>query len=138
MKIGRNISDIRKKKNMTLSELAERANISKSYLSNLERSSNGNPSIHIVEKIAEVLHVDVSTLLGEEKESLVSEKEWNDFVYELKKLGIDRPRLEEYKVLFEFIRWKNKQSCQGIGDYDGMPNQIQGMESNNEKNLNRD
>ena len=42
--IGKNIAEIRKKRGYTLSELAELANISKSYLSNIERNINKNPS----------------------------------------------------------------------------------------------
>ena len=53
--IGKNIYLLRKEKGLTLSELAERANIAKSYLSNMERNINQNPSIQIVEKIAQVL-----------------------------------------------------------------------------------
>ena len=48
--IGKNIYLLRKEKGLTLSELAERANIAKSYLSNIERNINQNPSIQIVEK----------------------------------------------------------------------------------------
>ena len=43
--IGKNIYWLRKEKGLTLSELAERANIAKSYLSNIERNINQNPSI---------------------------------------------------------------------------------------------
>lgn len=50
--IGSNISELRKKKGMTLTELARRAKVSKSYLSNIERNLNQNPSIYVIEKIA--------------------------------------------------------------------------------------
>ncbi|MGX2961370.1 helix-turn-helix domain-containing protein [Peribacillus sp. JNUCC 23] len=43
---------IRKQRGLTLSELAEKAFISKLYLSNIERSLNKNPSIQVLEKIA--------------------------------------------------------------------------------------
>ncbi|MEH7549368.1 helix-turn-helix domain-containing protein [Neobacillus vireti] len=109
--IGKNIFEIRKKKGLTLSQLAERANISKSYLSNIERNLNQNPSIQVVKKIAFVLDVDIENLLntgGIQNNQQFEDSEWIDFVNELKKSGIDKVELREYKSLIEFITWKNK------------------------------
>ncbi|MGP4042437.1 helix-turn-helix domain-containing protein [Gracilibacillus sp. D59] len=110
--IGTNINRIRKKKNLTLSELAERADVSKSYLSNIERNLNDNPSIQIVEKLAEVLGVEVVTLLGEEGQTFTNDKEWLDFINNLKSLGITKPNFDEYRIVFEFIKWKNHKDAQ--------------------------
>lgn len=109
--IGNNISAIRKQRGFTLSELSERTGISKSYLSNIERNLKQNPSIHVMEKIASVLKVDLKTLLkiateGEVKPSL--DKEWMDFVTELKDSGIDKDRIHEYKIVIEFMKWHNE------------------------------
>ncbi|MFD4703694.1 helix-turn-helix domain-containing protein [Gottfriedia sp. NPDC058432] len=107
--IGKKIQEIRKKKGLTLSELAEKANISKSYLSNIEREINQNPSIQVMEKITKVLSVDMSTLLGINAEiQHPLEKEWFNFAIELKELGIDIEKIHEYKSIFEFIKWKSK------------------------------
>jgi transcriptional regulator with XRE-family HTH domain len=108
--IGKNIYKIRKQRGFTLSELAERTGISKSYLSNIERNLKQNPSIHVVEKIALVLKVELKTLLKissdmEAKQQL--EKEWLDFICELKNTGIDKERIHEYKILIDFIKWHN-------------------------------
>ncbi|WP_440603795.1 helix-turn-helix domain-containing protein [Bacillus sp. GB_SG_008] len=108
--IGKNIYRFRKNRGLTLSELAERAGISKSYLSNIERNINQNPSIQVMEKIALVLEADLNTLLEaktyvEKKQQI--EREWIDFVYELKKAGIDKEELREYKILIDFIKWQN-------------------------------
>ena len=110
--IGKNIYQFRKKGGLTLSELAERAGISKSYLSNIERNINKNPSIQVMAKIALVLEVDLNTLLEtktdmETKQQI--EREWIDFVYELKKAGIDKEKLREYKLLIDFIKWQNSE-----------------------------
>ncbi|CAG9613438.1 HTH-type transcriptional regulator SinR [Bacillus rhizoplanae] len=108
--IGKNIYRFRKNRGLTLSELAERAGISKSYLSNIERNINQNPSIQVMEKIALVLEADLNTLLEtkinvEKKQQI--EREWIDFVYELKKAGVDKEELREYKILIDFIKWQN-------------------------------
>jgi XRE family transcriptional regulator, master regulator for biofilm formation len=106
--IGRNIYEIRMKKGFTLSELAERANISKSYLSNIERNINRNPSIQVMEKIARVLGIDLKMLLQtgtNEKVEQLPDKEWIELINEIKQSGIEK---QEYKTLIEFIKWQNK------------------------------
>src|SRR5690625_3040969 len=101
--IGDNIQRIRHKQRMTLSELAERANISKSYLSNIERNLNQNPSIQIIEKIAAVSGVDFQMLVGINTEGAqLPDEEWLNFVNELKYSGVATDQLNEYKTVIEF------------------------------------
>jgi len=109
--IGKNIHRIRKTRGLTLSELAERAQISKSYLSNIERDLNQNPSIQIVEKIAKVLGVDFRTLLESKSiNSLYNENEWIEFANELKDLGVEQDQLQTYKTVIEFAKWQKENS----------------------------
>jgi XRE family transcriptional regulator of biofilm formation len=90
--------------------LAERANISKSYLSNIERNLNQNPSIQIIEKIAAVLAVDYRMLIGIKSfDTQFPENEWLDFVNELKESGVGIEQLQEYKTVIEFAKWQNRQ-----------------------------
>ncbi|WP_034765850.1 helix-turn-helix domain-containing protein [Rossellomorea vietnamensis] len=108
--IGSNISTIRKRRGLTLSELADRANVSKSYLSNLERNLNKNPSIQVIEKISTVLDVELMTLLqfnAPEDNRELLEREWLDFINELKDSGIEKEQLQQYKAVIEFIKWQN-------------------------------
>ena len=106
--IGENIQSLRKKKGMSLTVLAECADISKSYLSNIERNLNKNPSVHMIGKIAGVLEVSPIELLGLEQENNeIIEPEWIDFIYELKRSGIAKERIKEYKLLIEFINWQH-------------------------------
>jgi XRE family transcriptional regulator of biofilm formation len=112
--LGKTIHKIRTAKGITLSELADRASMSKSYLSNIERSVNKNPSIHVLKKIASVLDVDLNTLLGiNSKSTGSSESGWMDFVNELKELGIEKEQIQEYKAVLEFIKWKYEKDNKG-------------------------
>ncbi|GAE95079.1 regulator [Gracilibacillus boraciitolerans JCM 21714] len=43
--IGQKIQNLRKRKRMSLSEVAEQAGVAKSYLSSIERGLQSNPSI---------------------------------------------------------------------------------------------
>lgn len=108
--IGHNISSIRKQRGYTLSELSERTGISKSYLSNIERNLKQNPSIHVIEKIALVLKVDLKILLKitvEVETNQQLDQEWMDFIADLKKSGIKKERIHELKILIEFMKWHN-------------------------------
>ena len=113
--VGKRIAEIRKARGYSLSELAEKANISKSYLSNIERQLNKNPSIQVLIKIAQVLQVDLDELFeGEMKQETKSllEKEWIDFIDQLKASGLEKGQLDQYKMLIDFIRWQHKQKLE--------------------------
>ena len=64
MSIGGNIKRIRKEKGLTQKELADKCNLSRSYLADVERDRY-NPSLDTLTVIAKNLDVKVSTLLGE-------------------------------------------------------------------------
>lgn len=60
-RIGKRVSQERRKKNLTTEKLAYENGISKGYLSDIE---NGKklPSIKMLERIADALEVDISVL----------------------------------------------------------------------------
>lgn len=124
--IGKNIREIRKTQKMTLSELAERAGIAKSYLSNIERNINQNPSIQVLERIAAVLHVDIQMLLGNqtEQESHPGD-EWLLFIKKLQESGLEKENLDEYKTLIEFIHWQNQKKKNGNGKEGNIKNKVE-------------
>lgn len=62
--VGKNIKIIRKQKNITLMELANRSGFTKSYLSKIEKSKKA-PPYSTVMKIAMALEVEVTYLLNE-------------------------------------------------------------------------
>ena len=57
--LGNNIKTIRESRKLGLNETARRAGISPSYLSDIEKGKKKNPSIKVLNKIADVLGVDV-------------------------------------------------------------------------------
>ncbi|WP_078428928.1 helix-turn-helix domain-containing protein [Alkalihalobacterium alkalinitrilicum] len=60
---GGNIRELRKKKGMSLDRLSELSGISKSYLSYIERGLQTNPSISVLEKLAQSLGVELVYLI---------------------------------------------------------------------------
>lgn len=109
--LGKSIQRIRKERGYTLSQLAGLVGISKSYLSNIERDIKQNPSIHIMEKIAVVLKIDLNDLLQHREVNTKGEiidSEWLDFMHEIKKTGIDKEQIQDYKILIEFMKWQTE------------------------------
>lgn len=60
---GERVRRIRRAKDMTQEDLAEKAGIHRTYLSALERSGGRNPTIRIVDRIAKALEVKPGSLL---------------------------------------------------------------------------
>ncbi|WP_373893395.1 helix-turn-helix domain-containing protein [Virgibacillus natechei] len=106
--IGEKIKHLRQEKKMSLSELAERASVAKSYLSSIERNLQTNPSIQFIEKISTVLGVSVNDLIQEDNsektESL--DDEWIDIVEDAMNSGVTKEQFREYLA---FNKWRNKQ-----------------------------
>lgn len=67
--IGSRIKAARKEKKLTLKEVSDLANISISFLSDIE-NGRSNPSLDRASDIARVLDVSVSFLLGEQNNSI--------------------------------------------------------------------
>jgi len=105
--IGPRLRTLRAKKNISLSQLAERSRVTKSYLSQIERNICNNPSIEFVEKVAVALNVNLTLLLGwGQNEDEISNLD-NHISYVKKCLpNIDDKQLKELKDYIDFILWK--------------------------------
>ncbi|TCT26496.1 transcriptional regulator [Melghiribacillus thermohalophilus] len=108
--IGNKIKEVREKKNMSITELARRAGIAKSYLSSIERGIQKNPSIQKLEKIAEVLDIDIHLLINKSDEQVPAEgldPEWIDLAREAMESGISK---EQFKEFLEFSKWQKQKN----------------------------
>ncbi|MBS4173355.1 helix-turn-helix domain-containing protein [Bacillus sp. FJAT-49736] len=104
--IGQRIKNLRLQKQLSLSELAEKAGVAKSYLSSIERNIQSNPSVQFLEKISSVLGVTVNSLLHDEADDAeVTEldSEWEKLVLEAMNSGISK---NEFREFLEFNKWK--------------------------------
>jgi XRE family transcriptional regulator, master regulator for biofilm formation len=101
--IGERVKTLRKEKKMSLSELAERAGVAKSYLSSLERNLQTNPSIQFLEKIAGVLNVPVDHLIHEQPNKDELDSEWINIVQEAMNSGVSKDQFREF---LEFNKWR--------------------------------
>ncbi|PLR68106.1 MULTISPECIES: helix-turn-helix domain-containing protein [Bacillaceae] len=108
--IGERIRKYRKERGLSLSELADRAGVAKSYLSSIERNLQSNPSVQFLEKVSTVLGVSMNTLILEDsiyetkKDNL--DNEWANLVKEAMDSGVTKDQFREF---LEFNRWKMNQ-----------------------------
>ena len=72
MTVGQRIKAIRKERKLTQVQLAEKANLSRSYLADIERDRY-NPSLSTLEAVAGALGIQVSAIVGEE--TLIKEEQ---------------------------------------------------------------
>ncbi|EKN68973.1 transcriptional regulator [Schinkia azotoformans MEV2011] len=104
--IGKRIQTIRKEKGLSLSDLAAKAGIAKSYLSSIERDIQSNPSVQFLEKIAAVLDISVQSLInaGANEDSL--DPEWIKLAQEAAESGVSK---EQFREFLEFTKWQIEQ-----------------------------
>lgn len=106
MSIGERIRKLRMEKKLSLTELALRAAVAKSYLSSVERGLQMNPSIQFLSKIAAVLDVSVESLITETHPSSASiDEEWVHLAKEAMESGISK---EQFREFLEFQKWKKQ------------------------------
>ncbi|WP_342432788.1 helix-turn-helix domain-containing protein [Neobacillus sp. FSL H8-0543] len=112
--IGERIKKLRGQKGYSITELADLANVSKSYLSYIERNLNKNPSIHFLIKIANSLDVPIENLLLgideanylKNTEEEILDKEWKKIIEKAIEDGIGKDDFREYINYIKFKIWE--------------------------------
>ncbi|GGN53592.1 MULTISPECIES: helix-turn-helix domain-containing protein [Oceanobacillus] len=109
--LGERIKTFRTEQKMSISELAEKAGVAKSYLSSIERNKQTNPSIQFIEKVSEALGVSVNELLynSDEVEIKDLDREWLEIVLEAMQSGVSKKQFKEY---LEFNKWRKEQESE--------------------------
>jgi XRE family transcriptional regulator, master regulator for biofilm formation len=105
--IGDRVKLLRQEKKISLTELAEKAGVAKSYLSSLERNLQTNPSIQFLEKIAAVLNVPVDHLINEHLNKEELDSEWMKIIKEAMVSGVSKDQFREF---LDFNKWRVEQN----------------------------
>ena len=107
---GYKLKRLRIEKGYSLSRLSNLTGISKSYLSLIEREIQTNPSIEILEKLANTFEVSVEVLVKSEKEIGISNigkiqvKSTLRFEIELSEEQLNPQKLKQIKDLINAIK----------------------------------
>ncbi|WP_339147773.1 MULTISPECIES: helix-turn-helix domain-containing protein [unclassified Sutcliffiella] len=112
--IGKRIRKLRKSKGYSLSELAEKAGVSKSYLSYLERDLQTNPSLQFLQKISVSLGTNIEYLLDGQSTSKISEQsrfvmdeEWKKLIQKAIREGMTKEDFINYRSYLQFQKWQS-------------------------------
>jgi XRE family transcriptional regulator, master regulator for biofilm formation len=106
MTVGERIKRLRIEKNYSITELSEKANVSKSYLSYIERGIQENPSLQVLARLAKTLDTNLEFLMGQD--NIVDHEidpEWVHLVDEAIKSGISKA---DFSFYLDFVKFKNR------------------------------
>ncbi|MBZ5749714.1 helix-turn-helix domain-containing protein [Metabacillus rhizolycopersici] len=109
--VGERLRELRQEKGYSISELAELAGVSKSYLSYIERDVQKNPSLQFLKKIASSLETDVEGLLGTsssdvQSKDFVFDDEWSNLLNKAINEGMSKKDFKEFRDYLKFKKWK--------------------------------
>lgn len=113
--IGERLKKLRLSKGYSLSELADLAGVSKSYLSYLERNLQTNPSLQFLNKISTTLETDLEYILNgvsakelnkQQKHTL--DDEWKRLVQKAIAEGMSKEDFIHFKEYMEFQKWQGQ------------------------------
>ncbi|WHY84332.1 helix-turn-helix domain-containing protein [Neobacillus novalis] len=108
--IGYRIKQLRENKGFSLTELAKQANVSKSYLSQLERGLQSNPSMQFLKKVAIPLEVSIDYLLDDESVNYELDKEWKALIQSAIENGLKKEAFREYLNYVKFQAWLDERN----------------------------
>ncbi len=92
---------IRQAKKMSMTELAEKSKVAKSYISSIERNIKVNPSIQVLEKISKILEVPLNYILSTDDTPDEIDEEWVHLMQKAISLGVTKEQFEEFLVYKE-------------------------------------
>ena len=127
MTLGNVISEFRNLNNLTMEEFSKMAGLSKSYISMLERNRDPrgnaiNPSIEVMDKVANAIGVDLDTLMNSIDQDIIvntsaqkSSSEWLDSLdtdadakWKFFKYCYDHASKEERERVLSILKIKEK------------------------------
>lgn len=102
--LGAKIRELRKEKKLSLRLLGERTGLDHSYIGRIERGEISSPSLDTLERIANVLEVEVSSFFGDKgdipEEMKEIGSEWITFAKEMKERELTP---EQIKAFIKFV-----------------------------------
>jgi XRE family transcriptional regulator, master regulator for biofilm formation len=111
--IGKKIKRLRQQKGYSITELGKLADVSKSYLSQLERGLQTNPSLQFLVKVSKPLDTSIDLLLQESKankcRNIDLDEEWKVLIRQAIEDGLRKEDFHEYRKYMKFQEWMREQ-----------------------------
>ena len=96
-KMGKYIAKLRKQKNMTQKELADKINVTDKAVSKWERGK-GIPDIVNLEELANVFGITIVELINSGKDNADADKNYADCEEEKRELALYKEEIEKYNM----------------------------------------
>lgn len=117
--VGDRLRELRLEKGYSISELAELAGVSKSYLSYIERGVQKNPSLQFLRKIAATLETDIEVLVGPSSSEMtakdfVLDEEWSRLLNKAIEEGMSKNDFREFRDYLKYRKWKDSKKNETI------------------------
>lgn len=101
------IKKLRERKNLSIIDLCEKTNLSRSYLTKLENNKTDNCSVNVLEKISDALEVNIKDLFYSKSDIETLKKKLNQIV---DKYGLNsKEALEISQIIDLLINIMNKE-----------------------------
>lgn len=94
--IGDRVRSLREESLLSISELAEKSGVAKSYISSLERNIKMNPSINVLEKISKGLGVPLEKIVIPDKNIHRIDSEWINMLQTAINRGLTKKQFEHF------------------------------------------
>jgi XRE family transcriptional regulator, master regulator for biofilm formation len=112
--IGKKIKSLRQQKGYSITELGRLADVSKSYLSQLERGLQTNPSLQFLVKVSKPLDTSIDFLLQESKVHKSGDteldEEWKVLIQQAIEDGLRKEDFHEYRKYIKFQEWMREKN----------------------------
>jgi XRE family transcriptional regulator, master regulator for biofilm formation len=112
--IGKKIKRLRQQKGYSITELGRLADVSKPYLSQLERGLQTNPSLQFLVKVSAPLDTSIDYLL---KDTIAQkcgdnelDEEWKVLIRQAIEDGLKKEDFHEYRKYIKFQEWMREQN----------------------------
>ncbi|WP_254871150.1 helix-turn-helix domain-containing protein [Bacillus sp. Marseille-Q1617] len=107
--VGDILKHYRDERGLTINELSQLAGISKSYISSIERGLQKNPSIQVLQKLADTLNISLTQLLKFKSDDISVDEEWLQLVTKAIEEGLTKHEFLEY---IQFIQFKRRNAIE--------------------------
>jgi XRE family transcriptional regulator, master regulator for biofilm formation len=112
--IGKRIKSLRQQKGYSITELGRLADVSKSYLSQLERGLQINPSLQFLVKVSRPLETSIDFLLHDSNGCKCGDteldEEWKVLIRQAIEDGLKKEDFHEYRKYIKFQEWMREKN----------------------------
>ncbi|MEI5909121.1 helix-turn-helix transcriptional regulator [Bacillus spongiae] len=106
--VGKKIREMRKIKGFSINELAQKSQVSKSYISSIERGIQRNPSFNVLNRISEALDLPLGDFIVMEQQTSIQEEKVDQTWLSLLNDAVENGLTKEEFIKFTDLMYSQK------------------------------